>query len=302
MAYSRYRRRRIRRRRNPIRRRRVTRTRRVRTRRPRRAMMSRRRILNITTTKKQDAMAPWSSNASNVTPSTNGPILFDRTTAFNDSRTMIFIPTARDRSIGNTNPDPNSESRRTATATFARGYAERITISTNSGLPWRWRRVVFMFKGSQFYQDGADQFYYERTLQGMTRLQIPTKTANQDIIDLICFQGSLGYDWANRVDAPLDRSRITVISDVVRTLNPGNQTGLTRTYNCFYPINKTLIYNDDEFGGDTSEAYFSSYTNQSCGDMYVMDYFSSMALPEPLQTGTSQIAVQCEGRYYWHER
>lgn len=301
MAYSRFRRRRLRRRRNPIRRRTITRTRRVRTRRPRRSMISRRRILNVSSTKKQDAMMPWSSNRNDTPSYTSGPILFDRTLSFNANRTMVFVPTARDRTIAGTS-DPNSEARRTATSTYARGYAERVTISTNSGLPWRWRRIVFMFKGTSLIADNADQFYYERTTQGMSRLQIPTKTANDVTMDQTIFQGSLDVDWASRMDAPLDRTRIKVVSDVTRTFNPGNQTGTSRTFNTFYPINHTLIYNDDEYGNDTLDVYFSSTHPASCGDMYIVDYFSSMALPEPLLSGTSQIAVQCEGRYYWHER
>lgn len=245
---------------------------------------------------------PWSSNSSGTPTYTTGPILFDRTTTFNQSRSMAFVPTARDRSSATTNPDPNSESRRTAINTYARGYAERVTVSTNSGLPWKWRRIVFLFKGSGLIIDNADQWYYERTTQGMARLQIPTKAGNDLALEQTIFAGALDIDWANRMDAPLDRSRIKVVSDVTRTLNPGNQTGMSRTFNNFYPMNHTLIYNDDEYGDNTAETYFSSVHPASCGDMYIVDYFSSMGLLEPLGTGTSQIAVQCEGRYYWHER
>lgn len=314
MAYSRYRRRNVRRRRNPIRRRRVTRSRRVRTRRVR--PMTRRRILNITTTKKQDAMPQrtygdtdtvGSQTSMRINTTVDDPLNVKAQTFL----LAPFIPTARVR------PDDAGTSdsvTRENAETFAVGYSEKIRIQIYRGQPWMWRRIVFMNKGPDLITNiepvPADpgnnipaqppQFFFPSLTAGMQRLTAPANASTATILASRLFQGTQGSDWSNLLDAKVDTRRVTLISDKTRTMNGGNADGRIMNLNLFYPIRKRLVYNDVEDGYAEAESYFSAVTNDSCGDMYIVDMFHAGPSPGSITDGYLDFAVQ--GKYYWHER
>lgn len=308
MAYSRPRRRRVRRRRNPIRRRRVTRTRRVRTRRP---VMSRRRILNITTTKKQDAMLQRTYGTTDIVGQATSMRIdtpVDNPLDVKSQALLLspFIPTARLR------PDDagtSDSSTRENAETFAVGYSEKIRIQIYRGQPWMWRRIVFMNKGPDLITNidpvegdpnQPPQFFFPSLTGGMQRITAPANASTQTILTARLFQGTQGSDWTNILDAKVDTRRVDLISDKTRTMNGGNADGKIVNLNLFYPIRKRLVYNDVEDGYSEVESYFSTMTKDSCGDMYIVDIFHAGPSPGSVTDGYLDFAVQ--GKYYWHER
>jgi hypothetical protein len=62
-------------------------------------------------------------------------------------------------------------------------------------------------------------------------------------------------------------------------------------------MNKTLVYDDDEAGGQTSQDYFSVSSKAGMGDYYVMDIFQC-----PNGNGSDNLTVSPEATLYWHER
>ncbi|QCX29338.1 capsid protein [Plant associated genomovirus 1] len=317
MAYSRPRRRRVRRRRNPIRRRRVTRSRRVRTRRP----MTRKRVLNITTTKKNDAMQQitWVTNDATGTNPPAAPSLqlvslnLDPIASGGDKLTdgwvilAPFIPSARIRPQYGSNPTLVSDSStRENPETFAVGYAETVRITQYRGVPWMWRRIVFMAKGvdllvSSFVNAAANpHYYYYSQDYGYTRITSRADPTVQSVVANRIFDGQQGKDWRNPMDAKIDTNRVRLISDRTMTMNPANGDGRISTRKFFYPIRKNLVYNDQEQGFGEGESHFSSTAANSCGDMYIIDFFTSGAVNSGVTDAYLDFAV--EGKYYWHER
>ena len=71
---------------------------------------------------------------------------------------------------------------------------------------------------------------------------------------------------------PVDRTRFKVISDTVITIRSGNDSGVFRTRNKWYPVNKNLNYGDEEIGNQMFSSYKSTTVNQ------VLEIFMCMIL------------------------
>lgn len=94
--------------------------------------------MNVAAIKKHDNMlANVQSPEGGVTP---GPIITG--TGF----ASLFMPSAR--KLGH---DAAGESTRERQVTFSVGYKERVEVNILGGGVWKWRRLVFTFKGSQLY-------------------------------------------------------------------------------------------------------------------------------------------------------
>lgn len=108
------------------------------TRRPR--TMSRKRVLNISSRKKQDNMLPYATN-----PDGSGGVPASFGVPGNNGGCFVWCATARDRSsnLG----DPTATSVRETDVIYARGLKERIRLTSNSARSWRWRRICFTAKG-----------------------------------------------------------------------------------------------------------------------------------------------------------
>lgn len=267
--------------------------------------MSNKRILNITSRKKRDNMLSYSNTtvSAPVGNSTyvNGPAVL------RGDQTYIFgwIPTARPMFDGNNLIGSVTEQAvRTATSCYMRGLKEAINIRTNSANSWQWRRICFTFKGSyMFPTTGVNtapyQFYTQLPNLGMVRTMnnLNTNEKGDRILDRI-FRGIQGEDWLNVFNAPLDTTRVTVKFDRTRSIASGNDSGIVRTYKQWYPMNKNILYNDDE-GGDTMSSNFLSVQSKTgMGDYYVIDFFQCSDGAD--QTDT--MSVLPEATLYWHER
>ena len=92
----------------------------------RRPTMSRRRILNITTKKKQDTMVPVVPADLIATSVVAQAVTIPGTAP----QVMVWVATARDRA--SPSEDQESESRRTSQTVYMRGLKERVNILTNN--------------------------------------------------------------------------------------------------------------------------------------------------------------------------
>ena len=96
---------------------------------------------------------------------------------------------------------------------------------------------------------------------------------------------------------PVDRTRFKVISDTVITIRSGNDSGVFRTRNKWYPVNKNLNYGDEEIGNQMFSSYKSTTGKPGIGDIYVYDIITS------LTTATDSTLLWAPSTtLYWHER
>lgn len=218
----------------------------------------------------------------------------------------LFCPTYRTINAqisGNPSDGPQFRNQQ---RTFARGYKETTTVRIKSSVPFRWRRLVFSLKGlDRILQAALPSVWNSNYVQLLTSQGYARQTAILDPaiisqVNAVIFRGAESRDWFSTFNAKVDTTRIKIHSDKTRTFNPGNQSGMVRTIKNWYPLNKTLLYGDDEFGLDETTSGFASPGPQGMGDMFVYDiYQSAFGLTDP----TNDImSINHEGTYYWHER
>lgn len=257
---------------------------------------SRRRVLNIATIKKHDNMLPNVLTADGSRSS--GPI------TTREGFASIFMPTAR--KLGH---DAAGESTRERQVTFSVGYKERIQVDILAGGVWKWRRLVFTFKGPRLYESGGDTkwnlpwFNKAVNFEGCDMVRLiaqPTEDQHQAIRQIV-WDGTEGLDWSSEFTAKPDTSRITPLYDRIFTFNPRNETGFSRTFRFWHPTRKNLVYDDDEEGGapNAPGSYVSVDGKPGMGDLYVYDI---VYLAVPDLNGAAAMTWSPEGTYYWHER
>lgn len=269
--------------------------------------MSKRRILNITSKKKQDNMLSFSNSASDGTGTTirAGGLFANGLTPY--AMTM-FSPTARSLvTAGNTNLAVDTADR-TASVCYMRGYKENLRIQTSSPLPWIWRRIVFTNKGATFQQQLASDTVspkylpYSDTSVGMARLwhNLTATGATNTIAGFngVMFRGTYQQDWNDVITAKVDTSRITVMSDRCQTIRSSNNNGHFSERKLWYPMNKNIVYDDDEAGAAETPSYYSTDAKAGMGDVYIADYF----VPGVGGAASDLINVNCTATLYWHEK
>lgn len=265
--------------------------------------MSRRRVLNITTVKKQDNMLNWvPTTASN--PAGGGSPTDYITSADSTVHSFLFCPTYRQLSSDPLGQDDSSG--RTKQNTFARGYRETSTLRVAGPTPFRMRRIVFAMKAidpalikatsslftTDFYQHATSGTGYTRLMADLSSTSFGVAPVTEFL-----FKGLQNADWYSPFNAKLDTQRVTVVSDRTYNINPGNQAGRVVILKNWYSLNKRLLYADDEAGNGEYTSGLSTYAKPGMGDLLVLDFLQSIVT----DTNTS-IAVNHEGSYYWHER
>lgn len=213
----------------------------------------------------------------------------------------VWCATARDltqpNSVVNSIVD---EAGRTATTCYMRGLKEKITFSTNDATPWLWRRIVFYSKNPfmRTSTSGAGNTFapYQENSAGFARV------VNQPVVggtyDDVIWKGQIGVDWDDFMTAPVDTRRLDLQSDKTVTIAPGAQGGVYKSFTRWHPINKNLVYDDEENGPIEATSVFSVLDKRGCGDMYVIDIFKPGA---GLQS-TSVLYFKPEATLYWHEK
>jgi len=220
----------------------------------------------------------------------------------------VWCCTARD--LGTMGNSPNSiieKNARTSDNCFMRGLKERVQIGTNDGLPWSWRRIVFASKNPDFRTSTAapnsgntiNFRVAAETNNGWARV------VNQPVIggafDDVIWKGQQNVDWKSFITAPVDTTRVDLMYDRTRQINPGNAQGMNKTYTMWHPMNKTLHYDGDEGGATVAvNSSFSVLDKRGMGDVYVIDVFQPG--PGRIIGGSSYLTFEPEATLYWHER
>lgn len=116
------------------------------------------------------------------------------------------------------------------------------------------------------------------------------------------FKGQVNSDWMDPMTAPIDNTRVTIKYDKTVSLATNNEDGFIRNYKLYHPMNKTLVYDDDESGNTSATGMNSSIYSvegkAGMGDYYVMDLFRA----RQGSAATDQLAVRPVSTLYWHEK
>lgn len=258
----------------------------------RRSIMRRtstRRILNIASTKKQDNMISFVTNAAGVPTSGVGRygLAGDQVGQF------VWCATARDR-IGT--GDATATSLRNSDVCYMRGLKEKILISTTGGSAWRWRRICFTAKGLVPPSGTVDSL--EVSPNGWVRLMANQWTsALGNGFNSLIFKGTAGLDWTDVFTAKVDTSRVTIKFDKTFVVSSGNANGIVRNFNLWHPMNQNLVYDNDENGESEINSTRSTSSKAGMGDYYVIDYFVSV------DASASQLLyISPQATLYWHEK
>jgi len=255
--------------------------------------MSKRRILNTTSKKKHDNMPPVVTTPSGGTPTAGSLAIAGNVNTF-----IVWNCTARERQSGN---DPTAVQDRESDTCFIRGLKETITCRTltsgpNGATSWLWRRIVFNTKG--LYQALGTSVDYLYTSSGYVRLIADqNSTSFATTISKLLFQGELNTDWNDLMTAKTDNTRLTIMYDKTRRLAPGSQGAQFWRYKLWHPVNKNLVYNNEEAGQAETTSYYSTLGKPGIGDIYVVDMFSSAS-----QSSADQLNFTPEATLYWHEK
>nr|UBJ26154.1 capsid protein [Red panda feces-associated gemycircularvirus] len=287
-----------------------TRPYRKRTRYPRR--MTTKAILNKTSLKKRDTMLCYTNSTSGTQ---QGGSSYQQAAAvinggLSDSTCAAFLwnATARDNTLNQAGNIGNrfTQATRTSTTPYMVGLSENIEIQCNNGMPWQWRRICFTMKGTPLVLNSttAGAYFYNaiEANNGWTRVmnQVPGNPGNDPLYTLMVFlfKGQINSDWNDPMTAPTDNSRVTIKYDKTVSLASGNEDGFIRKYKRWHPMKKTLVYNDDEIGGNEQASVLSAVGKAGMGDYYVLDLFRA----RQGSATSDQLTVRPESTLYWHEK
>lgn len=291
-------------------------------RRPRRLVKnSRKRILNVSSRRKRDTLAPFFTNAPLTGVLTPGGMNISGATRFH---AFGWTATARNNGLGPGAIPPDvppigqiiDSSTRTSSTCYMVGLKENIRIETSSARPFVWRRICFTAKGDNYRFDhtpGSPNANIEALWatstpsNGWTRLAMrmlggsgfPSAEAvfwNQVAASI--FKGTPDIDWTNPTLAALDTTRIKVEYDRTRTIRSGNDEGVIQTHKLWHPMRKNLVYNDREQAGGKFVARYSDNTRIGMGDYYVIDIYDTGIGG----TVDDEASITCNSTLYWHER
>lgn len=250
--------------------------------------------MNVAAIKKHDNMLPFVRSPEGDL--SIGPIQVG--TGF----ASLFMPSAR--KLGH---EAAGESTRERQLTFSVGYKERVEVNILGGGVWKWRRLVFTYKGTALYNGDTtwNQPYHDKSMEprgcDMVRLIAQPTSDQQQEIGRVVWDGTEGLDWSSEFTAKPDTSRITPLYDRTFTFNPRNESGYSRSFRFWHRTRKNLIYDEDEQGGTPNApgSYVSVQGKPGMGDLYVYDI---VYLAVPASGGNASMQWSPEGTYYWHER
>lgn len=252
--------------------------------------MTRRHLLDVTSKKKRDTMVPatiadglvWLPGAENIVP--DGGELF-----------QFFWP-ATARSSFTQSPIP-SQATRESKSCYMVGLKQHTHITTGSDNPWEWRQIVFSTKGLGGLPVVGS--YVAHTVEnGYMRGQRQAAAGLQQIVNGALFRGTEGVDWIDHMIAPLDRTRMTILSDRTRTLHSGNGRPVIRKFTDYFTFNKNLLYDDQEDGQGKVDSRWSVTSKVGMGDVFVIDFFRSVSTAGP----TDLLTWASNATLFWHER
>lgn len=258
-----------------------------------RRVMSKKRILNISSTKKRDVMLGYSNviiprNDANTTYTASPAFMQAVTGTTKNTYIFAYCPTARASTTATEPTDRNSQT------CYMRGVKERIELATNTGIPWQWRRICYTKKGPYAVSATFDLQAY--TSNGYVRMmnQVPNGSTLFDHL----FEGGQLKDWNDFFAAKVNNKLVTLKYDKTVTIQSGNSNGVIRSYRRWHPMNHNLVYGDEENGGDEATSYYSTLGKPGMGDYYIVDIFQA----GPGGATTDQMSFNPQATLYWHEK
>lgn len=206
----------------------------------------------------------------------------------------------------------SQEAARTATICYMKGLSEHIRIETNTGNPWFHRRICFTSRDPTFLlRNSSDASGTERdqiasgvfeNSAGNQRLaaNMVIDTLSQTYLAQkgVIFKGAEGVDWDDLIIAPVDTARIDVKFDKTFIYKSGNERGILREQKLWHPMNKNLVYDDDQSGATQITADQSVRDKRGMGNYHVLDIFSQGASGAT----TDRLSVRYNSTMYWHEK
>nr|QCX29360.1 capsid protein [Plant associated genomovirus 2] len=264
---------------------------------------SKKRILNITSKKKRDDMLILT----NVLPDRSRPTTYSSSFAqisggvvASEEYTFLWCATARSNLLGTSPPvTPDDAATRTATTCFMRGLKEVCELQVTTGLPWQWRRIIFAMRGTTpTFNVGGNFYLANLTSNGYRRTVNEIFGAGKTQFYHLLFAGAQGTDWNDPLIAKIDTVRVDLKYDRTRTIASGNEQGMIRAYRHWHPLNKNLVYDDDQNGGDNDPYLFSVSDKRGMGDLMVVDIFR----PRGGSTTNDLLTFKPQATLYWHEK
>lgn len=270
--------------------------------------MSRKSVLNLTSTKKRDTLLSVTNSTSTGTTQATAQLAGTTVNGL-DGAFYIFCPTARDLTTVAGNIGSIAQSaQRTATTCFMRGFSEHLRIQTNSAVPWFHRRICFATRGSIFNGPGTGtpiaQYrpYYDDSTRGIARYWLNAANNNQasfnGLLQGVLFKGTYNQDWNDLITAIVDNTRVDLKFDKTFVYRSGNQTGIVKEHKLWHGMNKNLTYDDDESGDTEVSNYFSVTDKRGMGDYYIVDIIQA----GEGSTGTDLMRINNTSSLYWHEK
>lgn len=177
------------------------------------------------------------------------------------------------------------------------GLKEMSHFETGTDAPWEWRQIIFAAKGLGSLPSTDSYVAYNETF-GYMRGMRQMAPGYKDIVNGVLFKGTEGVDWVGLMNAPVDRTRVTVLSDRLRQIRSGNGRPAFRQYKDWLPLKKTIMYDDDERGSAKQSSRWSVTSKIGLGDVFVVDFFRTVgtAVPADLLQWRSNMT------FHWHER
>lgn len=282
----------------------------------RRRGIGRRALARMMSKRKYDTMVSRANPVANPDPSgtltgSSATIYPAATNAtYGNVHVFLFQPTGRSLV-------PNNAyfvSARTASNPFVTGISERYHLIPNDGSLWEHRRVVFAMKDIQdltIIAGIASQFRAQTDAGGITyrKLVDLSGQSSGDYTGVLtslydyAFRGIYSTDWQDPMTAPVDRRRLTILADNRCTVRSGNAAPAPKLKKYWTPINKTVVYDDEENGTSITPSYYSVTSKPGLGDIYVMDLFTCRA---PIVSGTtassSTLNISSTQSLYWREK
>lgn len=241
--------------------------------------VTKRRIIDVASTKKKDTQLLY--NAAN--PTTNFLTL-----GTGSPKVFLFCPTYR------TSGSAGFSQIRTASTVYQKGYREHIQVSSASNAPWKWRRIVFETKGMR---PNPTDVAISDTANGFMRLwKAMTDGAFTSLKNTI-FAGAEGKDWSSTYLAKLDTAKFKLHFDKTRIVRSGNDRGFEYNYHHYFPFEKTFRYDEDESGMSMETSGWSALGRAGMGDVFILDMFQDLGGDE-----NDDLFVRSQSAHYWHER
>lgn len=221
---------------------------------------------------------------------------------------VLWSPSARDIREVFPNDKPSIPSGREDSTAYAVGLQEKISILTNSGNAWKWRRIVFThkgplplgesFEGPRYYSTTTDAVGRETYFRTLAPLPPTSKEPLTEYLFKGQGEGGLGIqDWVDIMTAPMDTTRIKVMHDHVTHIQSGNDSGVMRTYKRWHPVRKNIVYGDEEIGNQMLSSYMSTQGRPGIGDIYVFDIITSLS-----NSTSDALSFTPTASWYWHEK